>query len=190
MTRMLMAFAVIVCVWLCGLAFGDSVYFPPEVHRKTFDFGKSKIEVERDGKEKEKQFYPPHALFIYLDGLLMAQYKNVGFTDIHPSHDNRYFVGLSNTGITPSAFVVFDADGNLLREVKHEHMPERIYTARSPTVFRWWFDREKPDVQFEVVRGRLSGVRVTGSNGQRYDLLAPDLGFVPGDGGGDKRAQP
>jgi len=159
---------------VCGPAFADSWTYPPRVTSEKFLFGESRIVLEIDGTRNSG--YPPHTLLIYRRGELVAKYKNVGFEKVYASADNRYFVGLSNWGIPGTAFVVFDAEGNLLREQKHRFLPDGVHTVRSVTVRRVWYDAEKPAVEFGVEAGRLVSVKVRGSNGQRYDLLAPDLG--------------
>ena len=166
-------------VLIIGFAWGqpsraDSWLFPATLTEKAFAFGKTKVVLEVDGRED--QSFPPHAVSIYVDGALRAKYRGVGFEQVHPSADKKYFVGLSNGGIPGTAFVVFDAAGNLIREQKHDFMPDAVYTSRSVTVIREWFDDERPGVEFNAANGRLVGVIVRGSNGKRYDLLKADLG--------------
>jgi hypothetical protein len=175
MTRALMTIALVLGAW--GSALADSWVYPKEVTRKTYDFGKSRIVLEVDATRNWT--YPDHTLFIYLDVELMARYRNVAFEQIHASKDNEYFVGLSNRGIPGTAFVIFDAKGNLIREEKHRFLPTAIYTSRSVTLSRVWFDSAKPEVEFKVEPNRLAGILVWGSNKQRYDLLRADLGFNP-----------
>lgn len=121
--------------------------------------------------------YPPHTLSIYAGDELLAKYKNVGFEKVYASKDNMFFVGVSNSGIPGTAFVIFDAQGNLLRELKHPFLPHAMYTSRSVTIMRVWYDGEDPEVEFNVRDGHLIGISIRGSNNQKYDLLEPDLGF-------------
>ena len=167
------ALAVLLCV--CGAARADSWSYAREVTNTTHEFGKSRIVLEVDATRN--QSYPDHTLFIYLGGQLMAKYRNVGFDQIHASNDNEYFVGLSNSGIPGTAFVIFDARGNLIREQRHRFMPMGIYTTMSVTLRRVWLDLEKPEVEFKADKDRLLSLLVLGSNKQRYDLLRPDLGY-------------
>ena len=169
-------FAVVLLA-TAGWILADSWAYPPEVKIKSFEFGKSKLVLEIDGTRD--QSFPPHTLLIFLDDQLMAKYRNVGFTDVYASDDKRYFVGLSNSGIPGTAFVIFDAEGNLIREEKHRFLPRGIHTEMSVTVLRAWYDEKKPTAEFVMDNGRLMGVLVQGSNGQRYDLLKGDLGFKP-----------
>ena len=166
-----------VVILLCarGTAYADSWEYLAKVTTRDFEFGKSKIVLETDARKNQQ--FPDHKLSIYLGGELVARYRNVAFDQVHASADNRYFVGLSNRGIPGTAFVVFDADGNLVREVKHRFMPDSIYTERSVTLARVWFDGKDPAVEFKADRGRLHAVSVRGSNGTRFELLMPDLGL-------------
>jgi hypothetical protein len=79
--------------------------------------------------------------------------------------------------IPGTAFVIFDASGNVIREMKHQFLPRRVHTKSSVTVVREWFDEANPDVQFKMSDGALDAVLIRGSNSQRYDLLERDLGF-------------
>lgn len=165
--------------WFTSFTFGDSWFFAPKKVTKNSKFGDSKIVLEIDGT-KDQQF-PPHTLSIYRHGELVAKYPNVGFDQIFASPDNRFFVGLSNSGIPGTAFVVFDANGNLLREEKHRFLPAAIYTRRSLTIDRTWFDSDNPEVEFDVHEGHLRGIDVRGSGKRKFGLLEWDLGVGSGD---------
>lgn len=159
---------------LGGAALADKWSYPAEVAKETFEFGKSKFILEVDGKRD--QYLPPHTLSIYLNDELVARYRNIGFAKVYASEGNRYFVGLSNRGIPGTAFVIFDAEGNLIREEKHRFLPPGVHTSMSVTLVREWFNDKEPAVEFKMDGDRLTAVFVQGSNGQRYDLLKADLG--------------
>jgi hypothetical protein len=160
-----------------SITFADTWSYPAEIVTDTHEFGRSKIELRVDGTQS--RVYPPHTLLINLDNELVAKYQNVGFKTLYSSTDNQYFVGLSNGGIPGTAFVVFDAKGNLLRELKHNHMQLDMHTLRTVTLVRHWFDDENPAVEFELGTHGLRSVWVNGSNGQLYDLLSANLNFKP-----------
>jgi hypothetical protein len=172
MNRVFVAF--VAALGASALVRGDSWVFPDKLVKRSFDFGRTKVVLEVDGT-KDRGF-PPHILSVYADGALAAKYRKVGFEHLYVSKDKRYFVGLSNEGIPGTAFVIFDAEGNLLREVKHAHMPYGIYTDTSVTLIRKWFEAQRP-VKFKVEEGRLVGVLVWGTRVKQYDLLQADLGF-------------
>jgi hypothetical protein len=167
------AFTVVAC--LGAWAFADSWIYPMTPTTTAFEFGKSKFVLDIDGAKN--QSFPPHVWSVYLDGAPVARYPNVGVQKVYASEDNQFFVGLSNHGIPGTAFVVFDAQGNLIREQKHRFLPSAMYTSQSVTLVRTWYDADKPDVAFDIKDGQLKGVSVSGSNKQRYDLLKADLGF-------------
>lgn len=173
MKCVLSVFLVLVCS--AAMLSADSWAFPKELAKKEFTFGESKFVLEVDGTRN--QGFPPHTLSIYAGDRLLAKYQNVGFQKVYGSKDNKFFVGVSNSGIPGTAFVVFDAEGNLLREEKHRFLPHALYTAQSVTLMRVWFDEKSPDVEFDIRDGRLMAVLIRGSNGQRYNLLERDLGF-------------
>jgi hypothetical protein len=168
-------YAVLVLAGCVATVQADSWSFPKKLIKKEFEFGDTKLVLEIDGTKN--QGYPPHTLSIYSGDELVAKCQNIGFEKIYASDDNKFFVGVSNSGIPGTAFVIFDADGKLLREEKHRFLPRELYTARSITLVRAWFDEENPDVKFEVSEGRLSAVFIRGSNKQKYNLMEPDIGF-------------
>lgn len=163
-----------ICVLACSAAaLADRWAFPEKLVRTEHVFGETKIVLEVDGTKSH--LYPPHTLSIYAGDELLARYKNVGFEKVFASSDNRFFVGLSNDGIPGTAFVVFDAAGNLLREVKHPFLPAGMYTQQSITRLRQWYDDKDPGVEFDTSNGVLHAVLVRGSNRQKYSLLERDL---------------
>lgn len=165
----------------CGLLLADSWAYPRELQTKTHEFGNSKITVEIDGTGNTG--FPPHAMSVFRDGAVVACIPNIAFEQVHASADQRYFVGLSNSGIPGTAFVVFDADRNLIREVNHPFMPKGIHTTMSVTVSRVWFDAREPAVEFEVDPRGLRGC--FGARQQRAAIRPAQAGpRVPAPGGG------
>jgi hypothetical protein len=175
MKRFAMVLAVIAADM--GSATADSWSYSPTLQSTSYEFGNSRFVLEIDGRKD--QAFPPHTLSIYLRGKLVAKYQNVAFDKIYASKDNRFFVGLSNGGIPGTAFVLFDSQGKLIREVKHRFLPKGIHTDGSVTLSRIWFNEKEPAVEFKAEGDYLEGVFVRGSSGQRYNLLEPDLGFDP-----------
>jgi hypothetical protein len=150
--------------------------YAAESWTRDYAFGKTKIVLERDDTRKSPE--PSHTLTISRDNEIIAKYQNVGFEQIFASEDKKYFVGLSNSGITLTAFVIFNSEGSLIREMKHEFMPIDIYSEMSVSIVRTWL-AEKPEVEFKMKDDRLVNVFVNGSKGKRYDLLKTDLDFQP-----------
>ncbi len=166
------ALLCVLVIAMPALAYGDSWAFEAKVTEKVYEFGKSKIVLKVDATKD--QSWPEHTLSIYLDGKLMAQYKNVGFEQIFASPDNTFFLGVSNSGIPGTAFVIFDKEGNLIREEKHNFMAMSIYTEISVTLDRQWYDAKNPTVEFVSDGKRLGKVLIRGDSGKTYNLLYRD----------------
>jgi hypothetical protein len=157
------------------VALADLWSFPRELTKEEYIFGDSKFILEVDGTKD--WMWPPHTLLIYRGEELLAKYRNIGFQKVYASKDNRFFVGVSNKGVPGTAFVIFDVEGNLLREQKHLFLPPGLYTEQSLAIIKHWYDEKNPEVQFDVTDGRLVSVFIRGSNKQKYDLLKTDLGL-------------
>lgn len=171
------ACALIVLFAFVSRAIGDSWAFEKGLTEQVHEFGRVKIVMQIDAREN--QSFPPHKLTIYRDGKAVAIYPNVGFQQIHASPDHRFFVGLSNNGISGTAFVIFDDRGNLIREMKHDFSGALItYSNTSVTRNRTWFDTKNPHVRFEAEENSLQKLLVKGSAGQTYDLLERDMNDV------------
>jgi hypothetical protein len=160
-----------------ALVFADSWGFEAKLDEKTHEYGQSRIVLATDTRENQQ--YPEYSLSIYLADELMARYRGVAFDQIFASDDHTYFVGLSNHGLTGTAFVIFDRKGNLIREMKHRFMDPKFYTSRSVTVIREWYNDKNPAVQFQIEKNRLRQVTVNGSAGTRYNLLDRTLKNTP-----------
>ena len=149
---------------------GDKWSFPPEKVNQEYIFDKTKIILTRDSTEN--QTFPDFVLSIYFENNLMAQYRNVGFEEIVASDDNKIFVGLSNSGIPGTAYVVFDYKGRLLRETKHQYSNFE-YCKKSITIVRDWYNKENPDVKFKFYGDKkyLNDIVVSGCNGTTLSLI-------------------
>ena len=169
---------VLLCFLSCclfALSYGDTWVFEPKVTEKSYAFGKSRIVLKIDATKN--QSWPEHTLLIYFLSELMAKYKNIGFQQVFASPENRYFVGLSNTGIPGTAFVIFDQRGNLIREEKHRFMNNSIYSKQSVTVLQEWYHEEDPQVEFLLSGKHLDKIIVNSSSGKRYNLLYHDYKY-------------
>jgi hypothetical protein len=169
-----MAAIILADTWsfpICISDDGTVVKEPPKI----YTFGDTRIELECDTTKSGN--YLEFLLRIYDSNNLMAMYRNVAFEDIYASEDNSFFVGLSNCGIPGTAFVVFDKNGRLLREVKHQFLHasysdyDRVYSNQSVTLVREWYDKNNVDIQFQIDQGRLEDVVLKGSTGLEYRLL-------------------
>lgn len=167
-----MALLCVLAIGMPALSHADSWAFEPKVTEKVYEFGESKIVLKVDATKDQQ--WPEHTLSIYLGDELMAQYKNVGFEQIFASPDNKYFLGVSNSGIPGTAFVIFDREGNLIREEKHNYMAMSIYTEISVTLVRTWYDSKNPGVEFVSDGDRLTKVLIRSHTNKTYNLLYRD----------------
>jgi hypothetical protein len=171
MKRVLVAIAVALC---CLLVRADSPGpFPATLVERVFDFGRSKVVVEVDGREQKG--LPSYTLRIFLDGKAVASCPDTGCQRVFASDDGQYFVGLSNSGVPWTAFIIFDAQGRIIRKVDHGALPARMYTHRTSRFVREWFDRDRPSVLFRVEDGQLVDVFVWGSQQRWFNVMKEDL---------------
>ncbi|MHC4166307.1 MAG: hypothetical protein ACYSWQ_05065 [Planctomycetota bacterium] len=175
-----MRVAILVIVLLVsGITYADTWATHVTMQTQEYKFGQTRIVVEYGGQQPGYGLFEYHAIKIYLNEELMALYRNVGFKEIYASEDNQFFVGVSNSGIPGTAFIVFDNKGNLIREVKHGYLGNDLYTMMSVTIIREWYNKDKPEIKFDIQNNRLHDIEINGSNGLRYKLLRPHLGLDP-----------
>ena len=148
--------------------YADSIGFPKEASKITKQFGDTKIELCFDPREDQDSHM--FELLIYKNEILLSKYRNVTFTDIFASSDNKYFLGVSNFGIPGTAYVIFDNEGRLIKEVKHTYSDLK-YSSYSLALAREWYDKDNPDVEFHTNQWRLRSVQINSSSGERINLL-------------------
>ncbi len=105
-------------------AYADSWYFEPKRTSDVHEFGDVKIELVCDARKNSR--WPLFELMIYKNDELQAKYRNVAFDQIFASDDNEFFLGVSNSGVPETAFVIFGSNGRLLREVKQTFLMVNI----------------------------------------------------------------
>lgn len=156
----------LILIGICHYFFADSwLFFPGKTE---FKFGNIKIIQIIDAKEPTSN--PDFILDFYKGNKLQAKYRNIYVEAIFKSPDNYYFVGLSNSGIPGTAYVVFDKKGNLLREVKHDCLDFVEYTNYSLIITRKWIDCDNPQIKF--IKGDFDTIiQVSGLKGKKYNLL-------------------
>jgi hypothetical protein len=93
---------------------------------------------------------------------------------IAASDDGQYIVGLSNRG-SENAFWIRNSQGEVIERKTHllgTHYWLGIhYCSESVTNVREWFDREHPDVRFQLRNGKLVQVEVRSCDGKDLRLL-------------------
>jgi hypothetical protein len=116
--------------------------------------------------------FPKYRLIIYKDGKMVSEHDGAGFEELFSSEDNKYFLGVSNSGLIRDAYIVFDNDGKILKREQQEEGGGKIkYCNTSITVVRHWYDSKKPEVKFNTIFGKLWSVLINGCDGKRISLL-------------------
>lgn len=147
----------------------DTWFFPAEVTTKEYTFGDVRVVMTTDATRN--QGYPNFLFTVSKAGTEIARYPGMAFETVVASPDNRYFVGLSNSGLPGSAVIVFDASGKVLLLAGH-NMAVFDYCHVSVTLARVWYDREKPEVEFKLDgEGAEQGIYLHSCHGKRIELL-------------------
>jgi hypothetical protein len=163
------SFACVIFLVLLGLAaHADDWSLTPEVKNTPYQFGETRVVLHYDSMTNRQ--YPEYTLKVFRGKTLQAEHKGVGFEQVFAEKENRFFVGLSNRGLTRTAWVVFDQEGRIIREQRHDIVAMK-YCRSSITVVREWYDKEKPEVRFKVEGGKLKEVSVRDCQGKRLLLL-------------------
>lgn len=164
----LAAMAISLAVALAGVA--DDWMYRPERTEKSFEFGRLRINSSIDAREN--QHHPEFVVEVKNGRKIIGLFPNVHFESLHPSPDHEYFLGLSNSGIPGTAFVLFDARGHLIWETKHNH-EQFSYCRMSVSLTREWVAVEGQKVEFLIAdAGYLQDVTVVHCSGSRISLSA------------------
>jgi hypothetical protein len=156
-------------VWSAVAARADYFRWPAEVKETTNVFGKTSVVLHYDGTKTRPS--PEYSLKIYQGGKLLAEHKDVGFTEVFADPENGYFLGVSNQGLVGTAWVLFDRDGKILKQQKHGDIKTPLkYCLMTITVVRQWYDEKQPEPQFKVEAGQLKEVSVRNCEGKRISL--------------------
>ena len=155
-----------------SLSYADQWRLPPEVKDTNFVFGTVRIVLHYDSTHNT--LYPDYSVKILDHDKQVAELKGLGFIEIFASPDNRYFLGVSNSGLTKTAYVVFDAHGKILKHRPHGS-PGIRYHAMSVSLVRQWYDAKNPTVKFAVTDGTLKDVTINDPDQKPLSLLrAPE----------------
>lgn len=145
---------------------------PNEVFETSHSYGDFEIIDKVDATEDG--YYPSCSVILKHKSVLKAEFKDFRADVIGASPDKRYFAALSNDGRSGGAFIVFNSDGDLIKDATHEQMDRRLFTFWSITLFRNWHSK-KPNMEFVSEGGRLTHLYVSGKKFKRFDLMAENL---------------
>lgn len=153
----------------CGVH-ADSWRFPATVRSEVETHGDVTIRRIRDARKN--QHFPDYTIEISRGQDLLARISGVSYEKLFAAPDNSFFVGLSNDGLPGTAVIVFDREGRLRLEVKHD-FALFDYCEHSITRVRRWFDEENLAVSFKK-DPRWGGYTVTlrTCRGKEVDLMA------------------
>ena len=99
---------------------------------------------------------------------MLAEHPATGFPQVFADAESRFFLGVSNKGLTKTAWVVVDRDGRIIRSQAHGKGPK--YCQMSVTLVRTWYDEKQPGVQFKVEAGKLKEVKIRDCEGKSISL--------------------
>lgn len=146
----------------------DSWIYKKEKKVEKHKFGDIEIVLTTDSTKN--QSWPDHIIDIYKNDKLVSKFKNISFGEIFNSKNNKYFLGVSNWGIPGTAYVIFDNQGNLIKEVKHKFSRLK-YTNKSITMIRTWYNKNNPNVKFILDGDFLEKILINSSNGDEINLI-------------------
>jgi len=147
----------------------DDWVLKPEIRDSAFLFGNYRIVLTCDSTRNAA--YPEYTLRLYANNKLLAAHEGIGFERLFASPDHRFFLGVSNSGLTRCAYVVFDREGRILARQLHD--PKKIpYQEMSISLVRKWYDEGKPGVEFKAVGEILREIHINGADGGRISLPA------------------
>lgn len=159
----------------CPLSGDECILLPCE---KKHVYGDTSIILKVNPGETDFEI----SISVFNKEKLKAKFEGVSFERLFPSLKNDYFLGVSNSGIPGTAFVLFNKYGELLREVKHDFFDFIPYCHESIVIDRTWYNEENPDVEFVFADGKLRKVLITGCDGPRYNLYDPIIMHQSADG--------
>jgi hypothetical protein len=115
----------------------------------------------------------PGWLRLHIDGKQVSEYPRLVAQEIVASPDRKYFVVLSNMGLSSHAIAVIDRQGSIILSRRHEASALH-YCRMSVTNVREWVDLAAPGVRFGMAteaiadqsRTYLKSVTVRGCDGK------------------------
>jgi hypothetical protein len=152
-----------------AFASADSWQYHATISSKTDTHGDVTIRRVLDAR-KDRQ-YPNFSVEVSRGKELLARFPGVYFEQLFAAPDGSFFVALSNDGLPGTAVLIFDREGNLRLEAKHD-VAYFDYCGHSVTRQRLWFDAETPGVKF-VKHEDIDAyrVRLRNCHGREVDLL-------------------
>jgi hypothetical protein len=118
---------------------------------------------------------PEYVLSMLKGEDLLAKIPGVGIQVAQGSIDNSVIVGLSNSSVPGTAFIILNKKGELLREVKHISVAFDYCFENREMKKAIWFDPKKPNIQFEYARDGETVTDVTIQNCKGEQVSLPEV---------------
>ncbi|MCF6281895.1 MAG: hypothetical protein L3J28_06730 [Candidatus Polarisedimenticolaceae bacterium] len=104
---------------------------------------------------------PEYIVSMYKGEELLAKLPGVGVQVLTASANNSVFVGLSNTTMPGTAFIILNNKGELLREVKHISVALDYCIKNDGLNKAVWFDPKRPNIQFKYAPDGVSVIDIS-----------------------------
>jgi len=96
----------------------DSWRYPATISSRTDTHGD--MTIRRIVDARKDQQYPNFSVEVSRGKELLARFSGIYFERLFPAPDGSFFVALSNDGLPGTAVLIFDREGNLRLEAKHD----------------------------------------------------------------------
>jgi hypothetical protein len=149
-----------------------AIIYPTEYFERTF--GDVRIVV---GTPRPTQGLPGWPV-LYVAGVRVSEYPGLLAQEVYASPDGRYFLMLSNLGLSSYAAAVADRGGHIVLSWPHNANPLQgylRYCQMSVTNTREWVNLKDANARFTMDSdNRLKSVAVRGCNGNDVVFTQPE----------------
>lgn len=118
---------------------------------------------------------PQYVLSVTKGDELLAKIPGVGVQVIQGSIDNSIIVGLSNSSVPGTAFIILNNKGELLREVKHISVAMDYCFENKELKKAIWFDPKNPNIEFVYARDGVTVTDISIQNCKGEQVSLPEV---------------
>ncbi len=118
---------------------------------------------------------PEYILSMFKGDELLAKIPGVGVQVLKGSVDNSVIVGLSNSTVPGTAFVILNNKGELLREVKHISVAMDYCAYNKELKQAIWFNPKAPKIEFEYAADGVRVIDITISDCKGEQVSLPEV---------------
>jgi hypothetical protein len=149
-----------------------AIRYPTDYFERTF--GDVRIVV---GAPRPPQGLPGWPV-LYVGGERISEYPRLLAQEVYASPDRRYFLLLSNLGLSSYAAAVIDREGHIVLSTPHNANPfvgDLLYCQMSITNTREWINLKDANARFTMDGdNRLKSVAVKGCDGNDVVVTQPE----------------